>query len=96
MMHDRRRQAALMVALALAMKAKLGEADEMILGHACIAVGETFAAEDPMHVAMKEFAAQWSWARPCATSMRLIGEDLFQAVVRASWPMPSARADIEG
>lgn len=96
MTHDRRRQGAMLIALGLALKAKLGEADQMTLGHACIAVGETFPADDPMHVAMKDFAVRWPAARRDPDALMGIGEQLFQAVIRASWPMPSVRADLEG
>ena len=96
MAHDRRKQAALMIALGLAMKSKLGEPDPEVLGHTVIAVGETFAVDDPMQIAVKHFADTFPLARRNPSILQKAGEQLFMAVIRACWPMPTGRADIEG
>lgn len=85
-----------MIALALAMKSKLGEPDPEVLGHAVIAAGETFANDDPMHIAVKQFAETFPLARRNPSILQKAGEQLFTAVIRACWPMPTGRADIEG
>lgn len=96
MAHDRRRQGALFVALGLAMKAKLGEPDPAILGQAVIAVSETFAMDDPMRLAVSNFADTFPLARRNPSILQKAGEQLFVAVMRACWPMPSGRADLDG
>ncbi|WP_347139453.1 hypothetical protein [Paracoccus sp. SSK6] len=85
-----------MIALGLAMKAKLEEPDPGILGQAVIAISETFPTDDPMRLAIKGFSDRFPLARRNPAMLRQAGEDLFGAVMRASWPAPSARADLEG
>lgn len=96
MAHDRRKQGALMIALGLAMKAKLGEPDPGTLATAVVSVTESFALDDPMRRAIKSFSDTFPLARRNPAILQRAGEDLFRAVIRASWPIPSSRVDIEG
>ena len=85
-----------MIAMGLAMKAKLEEPDQIMLGQAVIAISETFPMDDSMRLAIKRFSDLFPLARRNPVMLRNAGEDLLGAVMRASWPAPSARADIEG
>lgn len=91
-----RRVCAMQITLGLAMQAKLEVPDEKTLGLAVIAVGETFPLEDPLRLAVKDFAEHFPTARRTPKLLRQAGDVLFEAVMRASWPTPSRRADIGG
>lgn len=96
MAHDRRKQAALSMALELALTAKLGEQDAAMLGRVVIAAGEAFDLGHPFQSAIKSFSSQYPDVRRDPAMLRVAGEDLLQEIKRASWPDLAARLDIEG
>lgn len=91
-----RRICAMQITLGLAMRAKLQEPDPKTLGLAVIAVGETFPKTDPLHAELRRFAELFPFARRNPTTLKKAGDALFDAVMRASWPQVSQRADIDG
>ncbi|MBO9457313.1 hypothetical protein J7376_19655 [Paracoccus sp. R12_1] len=94
--HGRRRQGAQMIALGLAMKSSLGEADAETLSLAVIAVKETLPKDDPLYVGLDDFADLFPRSRRDPTLLKTAGQRLWRAVERSTWPMPAERADVEG
>ncbi|MBW7057294.1 hypothetical protein KY389_11420 [Paracoccus bogoriensis] len=92
----RNRIAARMIALGLAMRAKLGEPDPEALALAVIAVGDSFDQADPLAVEVRHFADLFPLSRRNPELLTKAGESLFRAVERSCWPQPVARVDIEG
>jgi len=90
-----RRIAAMRFTLAVAMQAKLGTPEPGALRLTVIAVDREFPPDDPLRVALHEFADRMSCTRLDRFEMQAAGEKLFDAVRRACWPQPAARADLE-
>lgn len=93
--HDRR-IAAMCFTLGLAMQAKLGTPNVTVLRLAVIAVDKSFGPDDPLRLALHDFADRFPCARRDPSALQQAGDVLFDAVRRATWPAPAARADIEG
>lgn len=90
------KHAARLVALMLAMKACLAEADAETLARAGIAVGDAFPHDDPLAIELGRFADMFQRARRDEKLLRSAGQQLWRAVERSTWPTPADRADIEG
>lgn len=91
-----RRIAAMCFTLGLAMQAKLGTPNATVLRLAVIAVDNSFGPDDPLRIALHDFADRFPCARRDPSALQEAGDVLFDAVRRATWPAPAARADIEG
>lgn len=87
-----------MAALALAMRCKLGEADDDLLRRVCVMAEVALPAGDPLRVAIKDLFLQWPHLRRPhqADALARAGGDLMRAVERSSWPSASDRADLDG
>lgn len=81
--------------LAVAMQAKLGMPEPGALRLTVIAVDREFPPDDPLRVALHEFADRMSCIRLDPSELQAAGEKLFDAVRRATWPV-CGRADLEG
>lgn len=92
----RNRIAARMIALGLALRAKLGEPDQETLARAVVAIGDSFDHADPLAVEMRRFAEMFPRARRDPAVLTAAGEALFRAIERSCWPARDPRADIEG
>lgn len=90
-----RRIAAMRFALGLAMQAKLGTPNLNALRLAVTAVDREFPPDDPLRIALSEFADRFSCTRCDPSDVQAAGEKLFDAVRRATWPVCS-RTDLEG
>ena len=87
-----------MSALALAMRCKLGEADDELLRRVCVMAEVALPDNDPLRVAIKDLFRQWPHLRRPhqADALARAGGDLMRAVERSSWPSASGRADLDG
>lgn len=87
-----------MSALALAMRCKLGEADDDLLRRVCIMSAVSLSEGDPLRAAIGDLHRQWPHLRrPHQTeAMKAAGDVLMRAVERSSWPTPSDRVDLDG
>lgn len=92
----RRRQGALMITLSLAMRAKLGQADPEDLDRAQAMITEAFGTDAPIAHDLSAFGGEMRQCKHLPKELAIAGEDLFQAVVRATWPSPPQRADFGG
>ena len=90
------RIAAMQITLGVAMRAKLAMPDVTSLRLAVIAVNKSFGVEDPLRVALTDFADRFPCAKRDPSALQQAGDVLFDAVRRATWPAPVSRADIEG
>lgn len=87
-----------MIALGLALRARLGEADDDAMRWATVAVLETFEPGDPLVLAVRAMGRDWTVLRlpDNAPLLQDAGERLWRAIIRSSWPGPSPRPDIGG
>lgn len=86
---DQRRVGCWMAALALAMRCKLGEADDDLLRRVSVMTAVALFDGDPLRAAIGDLHRQWP-------HLKRAGDELLRAVERSSWPSPSARADLDG
>ncbi|WP_411838687.1 hypothetical protein [Paracoccus sp. ME4] len=91
-----RRIAAMHFTMCLAMRAKLATPDATALRLAVIAVDKSFGPEEPLRIALHDFADRFPCARRDPSALRQAGDVLFDAVRRATWPASDPRADIGG
>ena len=87
-----------MTGLALALRCKLGQADDLGMGRAAAMARSALAENDPLRVEIEALRRQWPHLRRPHQAEALIaaGEKLLRAVERSSWPSQPARADIDG
>lgn len=90
------RRGAILFALDVALQAKQAALRATWLRLAVIAVDKSFGPDDPLRIALHDFADRFPCARRDPSVLQEAGDVLFDAVRRATWPAPVARADIEG
>lgn len=95
---DQRRVGCWMAALALAMRCKLGEADDDLLRRVSVMTAVALFDGDPLRAAIGDLHRQWPHLRRPhqVEALKRAGDELLRAVERSSWPSPSARADLDG
>lgn len=96
MSEQKNRMAAQRGCLDLAMQACLGAVEPKRMIWVRFAVEKGLAAEDPLRIAFDEFNLCFPSIRRDQEQLIQAGDHLWNAVKRSTWPVPSARVDIEG
>lgn len=91
-----RRVGAQMLTLSLAIKCRLGEADDRTLSLAVIATNEALGKSAPATCAVRAVARDWPVLRRNPDQMVAAAEGLFRGLERQVWPDLGDRADLVG
>lgn len=93
---ERRRVAAMLAGMCLAMAMMRGVADAKIMARAVMRANEELAQASPLRCQIRAIARDWQFLSRNEDDIRARGRDLLRAVQRETWPSASPRADIEG
>lgn len=85
-----------LIAMAVALRARIGEFDQTNAGLALTAVIETHGESHPLARALADFLSRAAILRRNPDLLDSAGAELLLAIRRDSWPEPRARADIDG
>lgn len=91
-----RRVGAQMLALSLAIKCRLGLADDQTLGLAVIATADALGNGAPATRAVRAVARDWPILRRNPDQLVAAADGLFRGLERQAWPDPGDRADLVG